>query len=118
MTEVLRVEALGSLADEVGAGVAAQFARRYLELLPGRLAQLVRAAEAGDASLAHTVTLTLLISSEMVGADTLAEELRDLLGPLRAGDTGQAAAAVGRLAGLADRTAATLADHLPGMTAE
>lgn len=83
--ELVDAEALRDLARQVGVGAAADFAARYLEALPARLARLRAAALSRDSDGCLAAALSLRSSSAMVGAQPLAEAAEEYVVAARSG---------------------------------
>jgi HPt (histidine-containing phosphotransfer) domain-containing protein len=73
---------LMSLAEQVGDNAAQAFLDQYLGMLPERLARIRSSISEGDLEAAMDATLSLKVSSAMVGARRLAGCCRELEGRL------------------------------------
>lgn len=93
-----------ALVSELGEDGAEQAVRRAIEELAGRLTELLRFVDEGDAVAMHRSARRLSKVAEQIGMLTLARIAGDVLRTADAGDVAAQAATLARLVRIADRS--------------
>lgn len=85
MTGAVDPGALDRMRGDVGPGGAERFASNYLAVLPHRRRELRSCIREGDLETAYDVAINLASSSEMVGANAVADAARAVGAEVRRG---------------------------------